>query len=76
MSTKDQQTLAKAIFSQALHDLRSPSRRRRSSARRWLRPSPRLLAFASVAGLRASEIVFALAPSIPGRPTRTSKVQQ
>lgn len=57
MCLKDQQTLAKAIIAQAVRDLRSRSRRQRTSARRWLKASPRLLALASFAGLRASHLL-------------------
>lgn len=57
MSNRDQQTLAQAIITQALRDLRSRSGRQRAAALQFLRPSPRLLAWASLAGLRISHLL-------------------
>lgn len=59
MSTKDQQTLAKAIITQAIRDLRSRTAHRRAEARRWLRPTPALLTWATLADLRASTVIEA-----------------
>lgn len=57
MYRKDQHTLAKAIIAQAVRDLHSRSSQQQVSARRFLQPSARLLALASIAGLRASRLL-------------------
>lgn len=57
MSNRDQHTLANAILSQALRDLQSRSARQRAEARHFLRPSPSLLVFCSLAGLRATHVL-------------------